>query len=207
MEAIEYTAIEDGIPLNCVICVKKKFLPEDQCDELIRYYDSAIEQLKAPNVGFFNDRLIWSSNIPELAPAKAIMRQTKNNTIKLISDFHKLEHPLYGDSIMLVSWPQGLAMPPHYDNRHPRKEEPHTTPWREYAGVIYLNDDYEGGEIYFSNANPHIVLKPEKGMLVVFASGDGYMHGVKAAYGNTRYTMPCWFTRDASRNESDTPTY
>ena len=95
-------------------------------------------------------------------------------------------------------------MPPHYDNRHPCKNEPHPTPWREYAGVIYLNDNYTDGELFLSSPDPHIVLRPEKGMLVVFGGGDGFMHGVRAPYGATRYTMPCWFTRDAAQEEKDT---
>jgi len=208
MEAIEYTAIEEGVLINCRMFVEKNFLPEEHCNELIKYYNSAIDTTKATDIHtFFSDRLIWFTHVPDASPAKNIMRQTRINTIKLIKEFYQLEYPIYGDSIQLVSWPEGMGMPTHYDNRHPRRNEPHGTPWREYAGVIYLNDDYAGGELYISSANPNIVLKPEKGMLVVFGGGDGFMHGVQPPYGNTRYTMPCWFTRDITKNEVDYSAY
>jgi hypothetical protein len=86
-------------------------------------------------------------------------------------------------------------------------DEAHNTPWREYAGVIYLNDNFTGGELFISSANPPIVLKPAKGMLVVFGGGDGFLHGVLPAYGNTRYTMPCWFTQDHTKKENEFSAY
>lgn len=207
MEKYEFKAIENGLELNCKFFVKKQFLPPTQCEELIKYYNDSIEEKQARGVGFFDGRLLWYSRVEDSSPAKEIMRQTRINTIKLIKEFYALGHEIYGDSIQLVSWPEGLGMTPHYDNRHPDKNEPHPSSWREYAGVIYLNDDYRGGELFISSANPPIVLKPEKGMLVVFGGGDGYMHGVNPAYGNARYTMPCWFTQDATKKESDFSSY
>lgn len=203
MEKYEFPTIENGLTLQCRFFVKKEFLPHDQCDELVKYYKDSTEDKKAKNMGFFADRVIWYTRIPDAAPVKEMMRQARVQTIKLIKEFYDVKHEIYGDSIQLVNWPEGLGMQPHYDNRHPNKNEIHTTPWREYAGVIYLNDDYSGGEWFISSVNPHIVIKPKKGMLVVFGCGDGFMHGVLPAYGNIRYTMPCWFTSDVTKKESE----
>lgn len=203
MEKYTYKAIENGSEMICNFFVCKNFLAGEQCDQLIDYYKSASEDKKATNIGYFDTRLIWFSAIENSHPVKDLMRQARKKTINLIKEFYEIKHDIVGDSIQLVSWPEGLGMPAHYDNRHPNKDEPHTTPWREYAGVIYLNDDFSEGELCITSANPPFLLKPEKGMLVVFGGGEGFMHGVRAAYGNTRYTMPCWFTSDVTKKERD----
>jgi hypothetical protein len=45
----------------------------------------------------------------------------------------------------------------------------------EYSFVVYLNDDYEGGEIYFSNQD--IKVKPKAGSIILFPSKEPYLHG------------------------------
>ena len=62
-----------------------------------------------------------------------------------------------------------------------------------FAAVGYLNDDYEGGEIYFPEIAERI--KPKAGMLVAFHCGPKHRHGVRPTRGNVlRYTFPSWFT-------------
>ena len=33
---------------------------------------------------------------------------------------------------------------------------------RDFAGIVYLNDDYDGGELYFTGLD--IAIKPKRGM-------------------------------------------
>ena len=44
----------------------------------------------------------------------------------------------------------------------------------EYAVLLYLNDDYEGGEIYFPDYD--LKIKPEIGDLIFFPGTQRYMH-------------------------------
>ena len=69
---------------------------------------------------------------------------------------------------------------PHTDWHNQREEEP--GPKQILTFTIYLNDDYDGGEIDFvDEINKHlIVYKPKKGDLVVFPSGRPYWHGARA---------------------------
>jgi hypothetical protein len=60
------------------------------------------------------------------------------------------------------------------------------------TGVLYPNDDYEGGEIAFrvvqkDDSIKEIVYKPKAGDLIVFPSGPPYFHGVKRVYGAPKY--------------------
>jgi Rps23 Pro-64 3,4-dihydroxylase Tpa1-like proline 4-hydroxylase len=53
--------------------------------------------------------------------------------------------------------------------------------------VIYLNDDYEGGEIEFSNFD--IKVKPVKNSMVLFPSNYPYMHIAHQVNSGTRYAI------------------
>jgi len=58
------------------------------------------------------------------------------------------------------------------------------------AGWIYLNDDYEGGNISFINQD--ISFRPSAGDLVMFPGNIHYWYNVGPANGS-RYIMPMWF--------------
>lgn len=58
--------------------------------------------------------------------------------------------------------------------------------------LIYLNEDYEGGEISF--ATHGITIKPRVGDLLIFPGNMHYAHEVTEVLSGTRYTLPIWFT-------------
>jgi hypothetical protein len=53
--------------------------------------------------------------------------------------------------------------------------------------AIYLNDDFDGGEIYYPNFN--ISYKPVKGSLICHPGTSEYKHGVKTILGKDRYIL------------------
>ena len=63
-----------------------------------------------------------------------------------------------------------------------------TDPSIRYATIIYLNDDYAGGELFFSEKN--LELRPKPGTLVVFPGTQEFNHGVKhVEAGPIRYVI------------------
>jgi hypothetical protein len=53
---------------------------------------------------------------------------------------------------------------------------------------LYLNDDFDGGELEFGNLS--IKVKPKAGMLAVIPGGDKYKHRVNKVLGpNSRHTL------------------
>lgn len=62
----------------------------------------------------------------------------------------------------------------------------------EISGLIYINDDYDGGEIYFPDTD--VLIKPKPGQLVMFPSGHQYRHGVTEIKNGERYTFSFWLT-------------
>jgi len=60
-------------------------------------------------------------------------------------------------------------------------------PFIEYSSVIYLNDEYTGGEIYFPKQN--FEIKAKKYSAIFFPGNDvQYMHGVKEILTGMRFT-------------------
>jgi hypothetical protein len=61
---------------------------------------------------------------------------------------------------------------------------------RDISILIYLNNEYEGGELVFPNQ--HIALHPKAGMLVAFPSDHHFEHGVKPVTSGKRYVLVTW---------------
>lgn len=59
------------------------------------------------------------------------------------------------------------------------------------TSTIYLNDDYENGEISFLNEFDNVILKykPSKGDLIIFPSDKPFFHGAYPASGPNKYLM------------------
>lgn len=64
----------------------------------------------------------------------------------------------------------------------------------EYAANIYLNDNYEGGELIFNNLR--YSLKPKAGQLILFPSGIEYKHEVSQITDGDRYSVVAFLTTE-----------
>lgn len=113
-----------------------------------------------------------------------------------IIDIRNLDVPLFADTLQLVRWVPGNEQHPHADSQN-QDGTPHPYDWRDYASVTYLNDEYNGGLIYFPDHN--IELKPVPGTMVTFPGTTEYMHGVSKVLSGTRYTMASFWTLDPTR--------
>lgn len=64
----------------------------------------------------------------------------------------------------------------------------HTDPSINYATIIYINDDYVDGELFFPNLD--ISLRPKPGDLLFFPGDEKHEHGVKhVGEGPIRYVI------------------
>ncbi len=96
-------------------------------------------------------------------------------------------------------WEVGAFANPHSDNSD-FAGNPNAFEINKFVGILYLNDDYEGGELYF----PHhdISIRPEAGMFITFPGGVENIHGVTEITAGTRYTMVSfWDYADAEYSE------
>jgi len=65
----------------------------------------------------------------------------------------------------------------------------HTDPAIKHAAILYINDDYNEGTLFFENRE-NSDLKPEPGTLLVFPGTEEYEHGVRpVGEGPIRYVL------------------
>lgn len=83
--------------------------------------------------------------------------------------------PMKLTKIVMHKYILGASSPPHAD----------VFP---IATLLYLNDDYYGGELYFPNQN--FEIKPSARSLLVFDGGGENIHGVKKVSGNLDENRP-----------------
>jgi len=97
----------------------------------------------------------------------------------------------------ILSYEVGGHYLPHVDGGSlwisPKKE----SIWRKSVNrdlsiVLFLNDDFEGGEFVFPELK--IRIKPEPGMMICFPSTHHYIHGVEPVTKGNRYSIVTWAT-------------
>lgn len=104
----------------------------------------------------------------------------------------KIKEPWLPDFFQIKKYFTGVDMGPHTDSSDPTDIN-HPI----ISGVLYLNDDYEGGEISFPNQN--ILIKPTAGSLLIFPSAEPYLHHPKKIINGNKYMIPLfWFKESIS---------
>jgi hypothetical protein len=82
----------------------------------------------------------------------------------------------------LLKYKESGFLPAHSD---------HGISSRVLSALLYLNDDYEGGNLKFPHCS--INIKPEAGSLLFFPSNFIYVHEVDAVTNGVRYSLPNWY--------------
>jgi len=62
---------------------------------------------------------------------------------------------------------------------------------KDLTCILYLNDDYEGGELTFNFFNK--TIRPKSGQLITFPSNWRYLHKVSKITSGERYAIVIWF--------------
>lgn len=62
-----------------------------------------------------------------------------------------------------------------------------------------MNDDYEGGELYFPQHNG-FEIKPKRGTMLIFSGTIDNMHGIKEVTSGTRYTHVTFWSNNISKS-------
>ena len=79
----------------------------------------------------------------------------------------------------------------------------HADPLIRYAVIMYINDDYNEGELFFGNLD--LTIKPPAKSMLIFPSGEDYLHGVlPPGPGPHRYVLPS-FVREKNGKYATAP--
>jgi hypothetical protein len=150
---------------------------------------------------FWKGRILYFRDVLRNRPgAAALMRDAQRRVTERLRSFYQLTVPVFADTVQLVRWRAGMHMPAHADRANP-DGRPHGMPFRDFASIVYLNDAYEGGELYFPRLD--LTVKPATGMLLAFTGGWYHEHGVLKVQSGERLTMPAFYTFDAAHRERE----
>lgn len=114
--------------------------------------------------------------------------------------FKEYVNPYYGVETERFEFPQVLKYGPggkHIQHNDAETPDPETGEWvrridRDYSVLVYLNDEFTGGELQFDHFG--YTLKPRPGMLVAFPSGHPYEHEARPLLTGLRYVVVSWGT-------------
>jgi len=143
--------------------------------------------------------------------------RVSKEAMRAIIEYFKLDKQLYFDYTHLVcrtALKQGnsrddLSHPVHGDNCLLQvdgscvKERPAYT-WRDYSAIVYLNEQFEGGQFVMTDPTARQVkleVEPKCGRLVSFCAGAECLHGVKPVTRGRRCAVALWFTHDPGHDE------
>jgi hypothetical protein len=150
--------------------------------------------------GYWDHRVATAPILKEVAPevAKAIKGMQARLKLKVDEFFNLDAHPT---SPAIVRWLPGQRQQPHADKELHEGEgrgKPNDFPYYDIAGLFYINDDYEGGELYFPNQE--IQFKPKAGAAYFFPGDMNYIHGVTEIKSGIRYVCPFFWTIKSHNN-------
>ena len=123
---------------------------------------------------------------------KILHKVIERMTPKIVEKFNVQVDPT---DAAIVRWPIGAMQFPHADkelHEGPDAGTQNEFPWYDLGTVFYLNDDYEGGELFFPLQN--IKFKPKARAAYFFPGDKNYIHGVTKITEGCRYTAPFFWT-------------
>jgi hypothetical protein len=93
-----------------------------------------------------------------------------------------IEEKLWHEYYNMLRYRGGQEYKAHYDG--------HTGTARSLSAIVYLNNEYEGGHVEFTNFG--VKIKPEPGMLLLFPSNYAYTHIAHPVTNGTKYAIVTW---------------
>lgn len=184
----------DGQPVGLAY----DFITEAERKQLLHFARSP----DAPWETYLPKSDVWHGRMinPRSMPPKMLklMEKIRRRSARHIAKHYGIEDEIYADTLQLVRWLPGHNQAAHADCEEP-DGRPNSTPWRAFASIIYLNDDYEGGQIYFPELGLRPELKPR--LLAYFPSTANYLHGVEPITAGARYTFSCFYTFDKREHD------
>lgn len=183
------------------INIIENFISKDTCNFLISEYKNSFKENAETKNNIHGGHSVGIDHAFKIGPGKfafPFYNSDSNNNIatdlttniinsicREISDFYK--ERVDPRSIFFSKMLEGSFLNKHYDNYlndgkkfYPYGSNPEIIEKigfkEDYSALLYLNNDYQGGEIEFPQEN--LILKPEPGTLIFFKGNQNSMHGV-----------------------------
>lgn len=178
----------------------ENYISKDTCNLLIKEFSKNLSDTPRPNIrGGISGQSVKQPNIAgEYSdnPLYNIALDMHNGILfsinDLVSNIFKSPHQIktYFFSSMLPGGFNDVHMDNHYfDDDGNILVKPKMA--FDKSGLLYLNDDYEGGELVFPEQN--LSIKAKSGSLIFFEGDYKKPHGVNEVTSGTRYNIVTFY--------------
>jgi hypothetical protein len=205
------------------IVVLENFVSSDKAKRLIHFYDQ-----EKTDLNDYTDNQVTFSSRTDLHIRQVILSISRD-ILRVMKKKYGLDINRYHiDHCALYARTAGNHCPYHADNVyfdcpvHGKDQNrlratckgtcpgakffPNHTGWREYTALLYLNDEFEGGEILFEDGPCNRIYKkiiPIKANMVVIApNNQNFYHEVFRIRKGKRYSLHIWYTSDPHHRAS-----
>jgi len=171
------------------IVVFENFLSKEECNAIIKYWDHSKNNgnLKWNKIGFYGSsaaNLPIGDDIVDFGLPKDLVESLSARMKESAEIARGAELTPIGVPHAQI-WATGGFTHPHSDNS--TNGEYNAFERSKWATFIYLNDDFEGGELYFPDHG--VSIKPKTGLLAAFDGGHNNQHGVSLITSGERFTI------------------
>lgn len=176
---------ELGIPQNRIVEIPNFVTPE-AAEKMIGYIESYADLWG--DIAFYgssgmgihpDDPRLAEYGLPPMYFDS--LRKKFQEAIELV-----FERPVKANTSHAQKWDVGGFASPHSDNSD-HDGHPNAFEINKYVGILYLNGNYNGGELYFPDHD--IEFKPAQFSYICFPGGVENIHGVREITEGVRYTM------------------
>ena len=187
-----------GISQNKIIEVLD-FLDDEACKNIIKYIES-----KPENWGHVASYKYRLGHFPEPDVDLELFNLSKSTVYDIVEKINNHVSFFFSKDVSLNTihaqkFQTGGLGHVHSDNTDENGDSNHFE-INKYAAIIYLNDQYSGGEVFFPEHEMDV--RPKAGSLVLFPGGKENIHGVREITSGLRYTIiSFWDFSDSKYSE------
>lgn len=192
--------------------VIKNYLSDEYCDKIVKYLESdearahqnliSNEQESLTSENIVNSRHVLLPLCPNELRCD-LLNLTFSTLCEVLSENYQVTFEST-DPPHFITYPTGGHMDVHIDSGYiNEKQEYVEIGRRDYSFLIYLNDDFEGGNIVFPKQQ--FYLPPQKGMLVAYPGNEEYPHGVMPVTKGTRHVFVVCSQKTCDRSAGKHP--
>lgn len=180
-----------GVTKNKIVEIQN-FVDKDTAKNIIDYFEANAEYWG--DIAFYGSRGMGieeeDSMVTDFGLPTGFFSILKKNFQEAVGEV--FERDVVPNTSHAQKWEVGGFATPHSDNSD-FDGNPTSFEINKYVGILYLNDDYEGGDLYFvdnsDTTKVTLTISPKAGSFVVFPGGVENIHGVTEITKGTRYTM------------------
>jgi hypothetical protein len=177
----------------------ENFLTDEECQGMIDYFEyqegqwGFIAFYGASGMGLQDQ----DPRMPQFGLAEDFIGKLRPRMLDMAQQ--AFDRPLRANTSHAQKWDVGGFANPHSDNSD-HDGNPNAFEINKYVSLLYLNDDYEGGNLFFPDHD--LTIRPKKAMVICFPGGHENVHGVSEITAGVRHTMMAfWDYAEAEYSE------